>query len=79
MAIQVLLVATLRKYKTAYNPVTGFELAVQAGTTLRDLARQLNIPGDEVKLIMVNGKSAPWETALEGNERVSFFPPVGGG
>ncbi len=79
MALHVLLVATLRKYKTAYNPETGFELNVPAGITLFDLAGQLNIPRNEVKLIMVNGKSAPWETKLEGNERVSFFPPVGGG
>jgi molybdopterin synthase sulfur carrier subunit len=69
----------LRKYVADYNAATGYEITAQTGATVRDVARLLHIPQEEVKLIMVNGIAAPWETTLAGNERVAFFPPVGGG
>lgn len=74
-----MLAATLRKYITGYSGETGFTAHVEAGSTVRDLARMLAIPEQEVKLIMVNGTAAEWDKALEGNERVALFPPVGGG
>ncbi len=79
MALQVFLAASLRQYVKDYNPATGCEIAVKAGATVRDVARQLQIPEEEVKLIMVDGINVAWETTLAGNERVAFFPPVGGG
>lgn len=79
MALQVFLAATLRKYVADYNPATGLEVTAKSGATVQDVARLLKIPEEEVKLIMVNGIGAAWETTLAGNERVAFFPPVGGG
>jgi molybdopterin synthase sulfur carrier subunit len=79
MALQVFLAASLRKYVKDYNPATGCEITAKAGATVRDVARLVQIPEEEVKLIMVNGVGTAWETPLEGNERVAFFPPVGGG
>jgi len=79
MALQVLLAATLRKYFPAYDHATGLEVQIEPGTTVRELAEQLQLPVDDVKLIMVNGLAAKWDTVLEGTERVAMFPPVGGG
>lgn len=79
MAIQVILAATLRKYVPGYNAESGYAVAVEAGSTIRDLAGRLGIPEDEVKLIMVDGLGAKWEKPLNGDERVALFPPVGGG
>jgi molybdopterin synthase sulfur carrier subunit len=79
MALQVFLAASLRKYVKDYNPATGCEMTAEAGATVRDVARLLQIPEEEVKLIMVNGVGVPWETPLAGKERVALFPPVGGG
>ncbi len=74
-----MLAATLRKYVPEYNGETGYEMEVEAGSTVRDLARLLQIDEQDIKLIMVNGLAAGWDTVLSGNERVALFPPVGGG
>ena len=79
MALQVLLAATLRKYFPGYDHAAGLEVSIEPGTTIRELAEQLHLPVDDVKLIMVNGLAAKWETVLKGTERVAMFPPVGGG
>lgn len=79
MALQVLLAATLRQHVPGYDPVTGLEVAIPSGITVRELVNRLGLPGEEIKLIMVNGVASSWETALKGDERVAFFPPVGGG
>ena len=79
MALKVLLAATLRKYLPGYDAATGYEMEIQPGGNVRVVARSLGIPEQEVKLIMVNGIGASWDTALRGDERVALFPPVGGG
>ncbi len=79
MPVTLMLAANLRKYVPGYNPETGYQTNIQSGSTIRDLARQLRIPEQEVKLLMVEGLAAKWDTVLTGNERVALFPPVGGG
>jgi molybdopterin converting factor small subunit len=79
MTLQVFLSANLRQYVPDYNAATGVPLTIKPGATPRDVARLLHLAQDEVKLIMVNGLGAAWDTILAGDERVAFFPPVGGG
>ena len=79
MPVQVILSATLRKYREDYDPLTGILVDVDPGTTVRDLIEKLGIPPDEVKLIMVDGVASSEDRLLQGEERVAFFPPVGGG
>ena len=79
MALKVLLAATLRKYLPGYDAGTGHEMEIEPGGNVRAVARNLGIPEQEVKLIMVNGIGSTWDTLLKGDERVAFFPPVGGG
>ncbi len=79
MPVTVMLAANLRKYVPGYNAETGYKTNIEAGSTILDLARQLRIPEQEVKLLMVDGVAAKWDTVLAGNERVALFPPVGGG
>jgi molybdopterin converting factor small subunit len=79
MAVRLMLAATLRKYVPCYNAETGYEVSVEPASTVRDLSRQLRIPEKEVKLIMIEGVAAGWDTTLAGNERVALFPPIGGG
>ena len=79
MPVRLLLAATLRQYAPGYNAETGCEVIVEPASTVRDLSRRFGIPEKEVKLIMVEGLAADWDTTLVGNERVAFFPPVGGG
>ncbi len=79
MAIRLMLAATLRKYVSGYRGETGYEVKITPGSTVRDLVRLLSIPENEVKLIMIEGVAADWDSALAGNERVALFPPIGGG
>jgi len=79
VAIQLFLAATLRRYVPGYDAHSGYEVGVLPGATVLSLAHQAGIPDKEVKLIMVNGLAAKWDTVLQGDERVALFPPVGGG
>jgi molybdopterin converting factor small subunit len=79
MALRLMLAATLRKYIPGYNGETGYEVSVEPASTVRDLCRQLRVPEKEVKLIMIDGVAAGWDSILTGNERVALFPPIGGG
>ncbi len=79
MAIQLLLAATLRKFLPDYDAAIGHSVDVAPGCKVRDIAHQLGIPEAEVRIILVNGVSAKWDTILNGDERVALFPPVGGG
>jgi molybdopterin converting factor small subunit len=79
MPLQVFLAATLRKYLPGYDAGTGHWMEIDEGAVVRDVARVLSIPEDEIKIIMVNGIGAKIDTALRGDERVALFPPVGGG
>lgn len=79
MALRVFLAATLRKYVSGYDGATGHPLELKPGSTVADAAALLGIPKEEVKLIMVEGKGAGWDTVLKGDERLGLFPPVGGG
>jgi molybdopterin converting factor small subunit len=79
MPLTVLLAATLRKYVSGYDAGIGYTIQIKDGASVRDVAQRLLIPEQEVKLIMVNGVHADWDTVLKGDERVAYFPPVGGG
>jgi len=79
MALQVLLAASLRKYFPDYDHAIGLKIDIKPGLTVAELASDLKLPANEIKLIMVNGLAAKWTTVLHGDERVALFPPVGGG
>jgi sulfur carrier protein ThiS len=79
MALRLMLAATLRKYIPGYNGETGYEVSVEPASTVRDLCRQLQVPEKEVRLIMIEGVAADWDSILTGKERVALFPPIGGG
>lgn len=79
MALKVFLAATLRKYVIGYDGAVGHDLEIASGSTVANAAALLGIPQEDVKLIMVEGKGARWDTILQGNERLGLFPPVGGG
>ncbi len=79
MPIQVFLAATLRRFIPDYNPEKGVIMEVSSGSTVLEVTQRLGIPPEEVKIVMVNGIHSSMDKTLEGNERVAFFPAVGGG
>jgi sulfur-carrier protein len=74
MEIKVRLFATLREGR-------GKELftTMDAHATPADVIDQLDIPMEEVAILLVNGRDATLDQALSSGDTVSIFPPVGGG
>ena len=74
MKITVKCYATL----TSFSPQDG-QCDLPEKATVRELARALALPEQEIKIIFVNGRSAELHDVLHHEDRVGFFPPVGGG
>jgi molybdopterin converting factor small subunit len=79
MVLQVKLFATLRQFASGYDPHQGLALDVLPGTTVAQVIRELGLPPEDVTLILVDGVHRQPDYALQGHERVAFFPPIGGG
>jgi sulfur-carrier protein len=79
MPLHVKLFATLRQFIPGYDPYQGLVLDLPAGTTPGQIIQQLNLPPEDVTLILVDGVQQQPEYRLQGHERVAFFPPIGGG
>jgi molybdopterin converting factor small subunit len=74
MTITVKLFATLRE-----NREKIFPLDLGANATPTDVCTILDIPIETVAIIMVNGRSVQKDSALNDNDVLALFPPVGGG
>ena len=79
MQVRVKLFATLSRHRPSQMAGTPFEVDLPEGATLEDLARQLNLPQEEVKVVFVNARAQPLSYVLNSADEVGFFPPIGGG
>jgi len=79
MKIEVRVFATLRKYLPELGIGEPKIIELHKGTTLEDLRKQLNLPLEEVKVIMRNGIQAELEEFVKDGDRIAFIPAVGGG
>lgn len=77
--VTVKISTTLREYVPQYNPEIPFEVEIEEGNLVSDLAIKLNIPINEIKIVMVNGCQSEIDTLLRDRDRVAYFPAVGGG
>lgn len=75
ISINLNLFATLRPLL----PGAPCDVELPDQTTVQDLVDRMNIPGDEVKLIFINGRRCELSAVLADGDRVGIFPPVGGG
>jgi sulfur carrier protein ThiS len=73
--IQLELQTTLKRFL----PAAPEAYPIEPGLRVRELMTQLGIAEYEVNLVFINGTSANLDSALEGGERVTLFPPLGGG
>lgn len=64
---------------SAFHPCPEKPYGIKQGTTVGQLVKSLDIPGDMVKLIFINGIRKGLEYELKDGDRVGLFPPVGGG
>jgi len=56
--------------------VENSEVADQSRVT--DVVQSLNIPPDQVKICLVNGRDAGTDYVIQNGDTVSLFPAVGG-
>ncbi|MBW1700393.1 MAG: MoaD/ThiS family protein [Deltaproteobacteria bacterium] len=54
-------------------------IEVKENATIEDVIKTLGIPIDTPKVIMQNDKQATLSDRLKEGDRVTVFPPVGGG
>lgn len=79
MRVRAKLFATLGRHLPGVMPGMPLEIEISDGATLADLARQLKVPQEEVKMVFVNGRVRPLDYELQPGDEVGIFPPVGGG
>lgn len=79
MTITLLLSTTLRQYVPDYTPATGVSLELDGPLTVRELAEKIGLPLSEIKIVMLNGRHATLDQRINDNDRIGYFPAVGGG
>jgi len=77
--IKLKLFANLRQYLPGAPIGEAVEFDVPNQSTLGELAAQLKLPPDEVKICFVNGIICELDQILTEGDEVGIFPPVGGG
>ena len=77
MIIKVKGYANMRKY-TVHLPSDG-DLEIPEGTKVCDVLKQLKVPPELKKLIIVNGRHKPPHHILKPGDLLVFFPPLEGG
>jgi sulfur carrier protein ThiS len=73
--IQLELQTTLKRFL----PAAPESYNIEAGCPVRDLLKQLGIAEYEVNLVFIDGIPANLDSTIVGGERVTLYPPLGGG
>ncbi len=79
MRVNVRLFATLRRHVPDTNGGATLKVDLPDGATVADLAQQLGLPSEEIKLTFVNGRSRSEDWRLQPEDEIGIFPPIGGG
>ena len=62
----------LKKKQIEYSNVT---MKLKQGTRAKDLIRQVQLDFEDVEVVFINGKVAPFDTTIKDNDRVALVPP----
>lgn len=79
MLVEVRVFSGLEKFLSQKSFGEPMPVELAQGGTVQDILEKLGIPVDQVFTILVNGKHQTLDYIVNEGERVSFFPPVGGG
>ena len=75
MQVTVKLHASLRPYGRSDSKGGLFPLETTEKATVRDIIRELGIPPEKVRMVILNGKGANVDHVLNGGDRLPLFPP----
>lgn len=73
--IRLELKATLKRFL----PDSHDSFSIESGIRVKDLVKQLGVAEYEVNLVFIDGVLANLDSSIAGGERVTLFPPLGGG
>jgi sulfur carrier protein/molybdopterin synthase sulfur carrier subunit len=77
MVVNVKLMSLFEKYRPK---VPGEKAFLPEGASVRDLAVQIGLPLEYLRIITVNGKQETLDRVLADGDLIYFFPPaIGGG
>lgn len=79
MDIEVRLFATFRDYLPKEGSGFSIKREVSIGTSVGDVVRELGLPADIPRIIIVNGSHAEESYLFREGDVVSIFPPIAGG
>jgi sulfur carrier protein ThiS len=79
VTVNIFLSATLRNAVPEYSPGPGLSLEMRGPLSTGELAESIGLPRTAITLVMVNGRHASLEHIVRDGDRVSYFPPIGGG
>ncbi len=75
MQITVKLHASLRRYGRSDSKDGLFPLETSEKATVREVIRELGIPPEKVRMILLNGRGVDFESILSNGDRIALFPP----
>jgi molybdopterin converting factor small subunit len=75
MQIAVKLHASLRPYGKSDSKDGLFRMETSEEATVREVIRELGIPPEKVRMILLNGRGVDSDSILSNGDRIAFFPP----
>lgn len=79
MRVRLKLFATFRRYLPPGSSGNGHDMDIAAGTSVGDFLDGFGVPIDESAVILVNGRTASPDQALQEGDVVAAFPSMAGG
>jgi molybdopterin converting factor small subunit len=79
MKVKVVVWATLRRYWPDVKLGEARIVEVEPGVTMAELRDRLDLPAEEVKVVMRNHVQADLSDEVCDGDRVAFIPAVAGG
>ena len=75
MQVTVKLHASLRAYGKSDSNNSLFPLETAEKATVREVIRELGIPPEKVRMILLNGRGVDSDSILSNGDRIALFPP----
>ena len=73
------LYGSLKRYSVQLRKGEALKLSLNRGATLQNLYRRMKIPVDDIKIVLVNGRSQNKDYLISDGDRIALFPPIAGG
>jgi sulfur-carrier protein len=79
VTVTVRLFATFRDFLPQHAKRSGLQIEVREHDTVQALIKELGVPDDLPKIVLVNGQHASENSVLTNGDIVTVFPPLIGG